>query len=359
MREPARHLHRSISFSILCLILLVQVPAWAPAWGFAPPRSLADLGREAQSIVQGRVIGTRFARNADKSLIYTHVTLDVSRTLKGNHTLRRAHFRVMGGHIGSLGLRVPESPGFDVGEDVVVLLSPDQEGFLTVHGGRQGKLVIQDGLVRGLGISPERLAGVLTGGLPGGDALAVCSILCDASSTPIFRWPQPAMGKPYIVNPIPMDGCTEGEWLSAVTASAETWNAAFAQFVFDYGGTANLTNRGKQPDGNNVIYVGNASSSLAYTTLWFNFHTGEMLENDTVISVDKNSIHWSCDPLPQAGKYDVQSVITHELGHFLFLDDITDPGCRSLTMYGAGYWNNIGPRSLEAADICGIQALYP
>jgi len=353
MARPVRHLMSSL---VIVSFLVVAAP---PARAAVAPRPLAELGRESTLIVQGRVTGLRSARNADQSLIYTYVTMQVDRAVKGRLKRRTVRFRVMGGAIGDLGLRVPGSPVFRKGEEAMVLLAPDEEGILSVHGWAQGKQPIRGGIATNLGIPADDLAGIVTGALPGIETASTCSITCDPTGTPILTWPLPAMGKPIIINPAPMDGCTQDEWMNAVAASIETWNDVFADFVFTIGGTGDLSNRGKQPDGNNVVFVGHASSSLAYTTIWFNIRTGEIMESDTVISVDKNSIHWSCDPSPQPGKYDVQSAVTHELGHFLFLDDITESGCRDLTMYGAQYWNNIEPRTLEAADLCGIKYLYP
>jgi len=349
--------HRCAPFVFPALLVLL-LPAPGPQASVAR-RTLNGLGREASLIVEGKVAETRFARNADESLIYTFVTLDVSRVIKGKPPSRRLRFRVMGGRIGDLGLIVPEAPVFEAGEEVIVLLSPDDEGFLAVEGWFQGAFPIDKGRVRGTSISADTLAGVLAGTIPETEAATLCSITCDPTSSPVLRWPQPAMGKPYLVNPAPMDGCTTGDWLNAVWGAADTWSLANANFYFTYGGLTDLTNRGKQPDGYNVISVARASSALAYTTLWFVFSTGTLIENDMVLSVDKNSIHWSCDPFPMPERYDVRSAVTHEFGHFLFLDDITESGCRSLTMYGAQFWNSTEPRSLEPPDVCGIQRLYP
>lgn len=65
----------------------------------------------------------------------------------------------------------------------------------------------------------------------------------------------------------------------------------------------------------------------------------------------------------QAGKYDVQSVLTHELGHVYGLCDKYQVGeygswCTTWTMCGVGQLNSIAPRSLESYDIAHIQSLY-
>src|SRR6266850_1688837 len=152
----------------LCVvsILLTLSIAWSGAWALTPEGRLQESGRSATSIVQGRVVKLRYARNADESLIYTWVTLRVQRAIKGAVSAHHVRFRVMGGHIGDLGLYVPEAPTFARGEEAMVLLSPDEEGLSSVHGWRQGKFSIRDGVVQGLGVTPERLAGMLTGRIP-------------------------------------------------------------------------------------------------------------------------------------------------------------------------------------------------
>jgi hypothetical protein len=363
MKESRHRLMSVLSFSLALLF------AGSSVWALAPATSLQELGRSAPSIVQGHVVKLRYARNADESLIYTWVTMKVHRAIKGSLSSDHVRFRVMGGHIGNLGLYVPEAPALARGEEAIVLLAPDEEGLLTVHGQRRGKFSIRDGVVQGLGVTPARLAGVLTGILPESDLGAIpptssvagiCPITCDPASSPVFTWPQPAMGKPLLINPIPMDGCTQDQWIAAVFAGADAWNQAMAQFVFTpIVGTTDLTSHGKQPDGNNVIYVGSTGGQLAYTTLWFDFNSGTLLENDVVISVAKKFFQWSCEADAQPGEYDVQGAVTHELGHFLYLPDITTSGCRDLVMYGAEYWDDLALRTLKLPDVCGIATLYP
>jgi hypothetical protein len=330
-----------------------------------PHRALGELGREAERIVQGRVVETRAAWSADRSMIHTYVQVQVERTVKGRER-RNVVFRVMGGEIGDLGVVVPDAPRFRTGEDVLVLLDRDDSGYLSVHGWSQGKIEIEDGFAPQLGLPASELAGILAGDTPdptttqdaSTDSLALCTISCD-TSTPLTRWPQPGLNTPYLVNPEAMEGCTKDDWLNAVTAAAETWNATLSSFAFVPGGTTNLTSKGAQPDGHNVIHVGSTGGSLAYTIIWYDPPTGVIIENDLVVSKTKRFFKWSCGATAAAGVYDVQSAVTHELGHFLFLDDLTPWDCRDLTMYGALYPGDLGKRTLELPDECGIVSLYP
>lgn len=330
-----------------------------------PHRSLGELGREAERIVQGRVVETHAAWSGDNSMIHTYVRLEIERTVKGR-ARRSVVFRVMGGEIGDLGVMVPDAPRFRVGEDVMVLLDRDESGHLSVHGWNQGKIEISNGFAPQLGMPASELADVLTGTSHDptanrdatSDSLALCAILCD-TSTPTTKWPQPGLNTPYLVNPTAMDDCTEADWLNAVAAAADTWNTVLSAFAFVPGGTTDLTSKGAQPDGHNVIHVGSTGGSLAYTIIWYDPPTGVIIENDLVVSKTKRFFRWSCGPNEVSEVYDVQSAVTHELGHFLYLDDLTPWDCRDLTMYGALYPADLGKRTLELPDECGIVSLYP
>ena len=58
-------------------------------------------------------------------------------------------------------------------------------------------------------------------------------------------------------------------------------------------------------------------------------------------------------------KYDAQDILTHEIGHWLGLDDIYDSTQKDLTMYGYGRKGELKKNTLETGDILGIQSLYP
>lgn len=71
--------------------------------------------------------------------------------------------------------------------------------------------------------------------------------------------------------------------------------------------------------------------------------------------------HGSCTRVPSdlISYLDIQAIATHELGHWLGLDDLTDEAARNLTMYG-----NVGPgerqsSTLGLGDIRGLRAAYP
>jgi len=101
-------------------------------------------------------------------------------------------------------------------------------------------------------------------------------------------------------------------------------------------------------------YAGISQDTLGYTNLNFNPDTGELYDAD----IELNAVD---EPLavgrkPTASEVDLDSVMTHELGHLLGLDHSRDVAA---TMVG-GYQNgSIELRTPAADDIAGICALYP
>jgi hypothetical protein len=123
---------------ILCVLLLVPL-----ARAGVRPLSLRDLCAGATRIVVGQV--THLRPEWEGNLIVTRVHLSVESDLKGGGDAV-AVFKVPGGNVGKVGLRVSEAPRFQVGERVVVFLRP---GVCPcdVYGWHQGKLTVVDGKI--------------------------------------------------------------------------------------------------------------------------------------------------------------------------------------------------------------------
>jgi hypothetical protein len=101
-------------------------------------------------------------------------------------------------------------------------------------------------------------------------------------------------------------------------------------------------------------------STLAITTVTFNVNSGEIYDADIEVnstSVSKISIG---TPVP-GDSFDLQSILTHEVGHFLGLAHSNVPcdGTGCATMDATYQKGSEDFRTLEADDIAGICTIYP
>lgn len=98
-------------------------------------------------------------------------------------------------------------------------------------------------------------------------------------------------------------------------------------------------------------YSGEANN-LAKTTVTFDTKTGAILDADLEINHAYNEYTIVDDVVV----YDLQSIVTHEVGHFIGLDHSPD---LDATMYAGYEEGSINPRSLELDDVAAACAAYP
>jgi MYXO-CTERM domain-containing protein len=93
-------------------------------------------------------------------------------------------------------------------------------------------------------------------------------------------------------------------------------------------------------------------NTLAKTTVTFDGETGEILDADIEINHAYNELTVS----DSAVVFDLQSVLTHEIGHFIGLDHSPDPDATMFAGYDEG---STSLRTLEADDVAAACAAYP
>jgi len=192
------------------------------------------------------------------------------------------------------------------------------------------------------------------------------------------RWTSP--GVEFVIDASVLAAAAGGD--QAVAAAAQAWSGA--------SGTPSLsTSPGKgatKPaiDGKNTIMFApdgypEAGGALAITLLSFDDRTGDIVDADIVINGvhafavlapgqraptgsiavsteggggdDDSEVHASNVP-----KFDLQHVITHELGHALGLGDVQDHD--SAIMYAYSMPDDASSRALTADDLAGVGELY-
>jgi len=124
------------------LAFLLLVPAAQAGASTVVAMTLEQMSERAESIFLGRVTGTRADWNAERTRIYTYVTLEVDRYLKGGSGSSVATVRLLGGRVGAYLAMVPGTPQFDMGEDVLLFCAGGGARIETVLGMSLGKFTI-------------------------------------------------------------------------------------------------------------------------------------------------------------------------------------------------------------------------
>lgn len=94
--------------------------------------------------------------------------------------------------------------------------------------------------------------------------------------------------------------------------------------------------------------------TLAKTAVTFDHDTGEILDADIEVNAAFNALTITDDPAKV--KYDLESIITHEAGHFLGLAHSSDSSAVMFATYNPG---EMSLRKLTPDDVAGICDAYP
>jgi hypothetical protein len=175
----------------------------------------------------------------------------------------------------------------------------------------------------------------------------------------------------YFVTDADVPNVTASQFRDAVGRAFQTWHAVpSAAIAFTFVGFTS----GEPGDQDNASTLGFANRpdlerTLAATSYLVDTRTGEMLESDIFFN---SAFAWSVADAGEAGKYDVQSIATHEIGHFIGLghsaigeSTLVSKGDRRLIAAGSVMFpiafaaGDISARQLHADDVAGVSDLYP
>lgn len=150
-----------------------------------------------------------------------------------------------------------------------------------------------------------------------------------------------------------------GRWSSATGAANK--------ILFSQNSSYTIATRASL-DAKNIITWGRTQgTALAVTYIWYNKNTGIAVEVDTIMN-SKFSWNWSNPETwtspdatcANANAYDAQDILTHELGHWLGLNDMYNAeNYQNATMYGYGSKAEIKKDTLSTGDLVGTAAIYP
>jgi hypothetical protein len=188
-----------------------------------------------------------------------------------------------------------------------------------------------------------------------------------------LRWGQDSMPVTYYFNVQPPPDFSLEEAIEATQASFDTWESIpTASITFQYGGTTTAEPFVFFDSISTLGFVSDPQlegTGILAATYWVFFtFTGEIAESDIFFS---SFFPWSVSDNGTSGRFDFQSVATHEIGHFLGLGHshtgiMETEGFRrrlvegSAIMYPFAYpAGSILGRTPVDDDITGISALYP
>lgn len=147
---------------------------------------------------------------------------------------------------------------------------------------------------------------------------------------------------------------------AAIANSATEWDNKTSASLFGpptYSASANFDS---SPDGVNELSFGDYPTVgvIAVTRVWGIFSgppSGRYIDQFDIL-FDTN-FGWG-DATVDATLMDHQNIATHEIGHGVGLADVYDPPCVDVTMYGYSDNGETKKRTIEPADITGLQSLY-
>jgi hypothetical protein len=148
---------------------------------------------------------------------------------------------------------------------------------------------------------------------------------------------------------------------TAIHKSYAVWDALAGGVEFVEGSSTRV--KTAKNDGVMIVAWGRVpSGAIAVTYTWYNSVTGQVVDQDILLGA---SLPWKYTPVPNPDGdcadlyyYDVQNILTHEVGHVFGLDDLYDSVDQDLTMYGYGDKGEVKKDTLGMGDESGIRAIY-
>ena len=342
-------------------------------------QAIGALAGQADLVIQAQVVQAKSRWNHTHTLIETAHTLAVQQNLAGKVATEVVVY-TEGGFLADEGLGMASShtPRFAVGEAVLVFLH-EVNGAYQVVGGEAGKFTV---------LNADAVSAYYREHLP---VAQVAAILATRNSTnrrlmlPLIQQSGSAISAQRVqagnaqplatVTPTPLPkwsgatptislqvnlkstqiGSQSGsaeQFLAAIKNALRTWSVvpeAGATLLYD-GETSSATTGFNQKS--EILFMKKgANSQLGQAQIWFTsgfvIVEADLWINDDYIIDATGS--------PENSEIDLESVVLHELGHWLPLSHLPNTDAVMYAVLGAGMRKTL----LNSDDIAGITALYP
>jgi len=146
-----------------------------------------------------------------------------------------------------------------------------------------------------------------------------------------------------------------------ISSAFETWDEAVGENLFsECMPDSAATWDGDKPDGRNeFVFEDYPEEGVIGVAVVWGYFSGppakrEIIEFDVLFDTD---FEWGNAAI-NSEVMDLQNIATHEIGHGLGLADMYESVCIEVTMYGYSGEGDIEKRTLEPADVKGLQKLY-
>lgn len=322
------------------LLLSMSLPA-------ARRGAFLDAVKESSGVVLGDVLATNSYYGSDGE-IYTDVVLQVRSKVKdrSGRLPGTLTFTVPGGQVGDTRVVFSETPAFAEQEAVMVMLDQagrplekyELEGDYVPELGKSASQALDEIVDAGEALpefQPERAKDFARKSRAVEKELNATAT-CYALMGP--KW-SPAAATYKVGSTIPAD------WSASLTAGAAAWNQGGTPFRFSTDANS----------GNEITLaaITGASNILAQTRVEYMPSTNTMRRFTLTFNT---AYTWSSTG--EAGKFDVQNIAAHELGHAAGLGHPSDASCNLNTMWSSAASGETLKRTLEAGDKAGLVALY-
>lgn len=163
----------------------------------------------------------------------------------------------------------------------------------------------------------------------------------------------------YQLNPSSVPSSVGGSNLATIAGNGFADWAAAANNKVAFNRGANTTVARQAYDGRNIIAWGRTSgSALGVTYIRYYSSTGLAVDVDTIMN-KKFPWKWSnSNTCADPKAYDAENILTHELGHWLGLEDEYTAEYVDATMYGYGSKGEVKKNTLTTGDTTGTAAIY-